>query len=161
MSKDKLAPFEVLLVEDNDEDADSTIKTLTEKTDGCRVTRAENGQDALDMLCKKGKFANTPSPSLLLLDLTLPGGIGGLDVLAEIRKSNTAELKNLPVLIMTVSTSFQHYKTAHNLRVADYMPKPVAQKDLVAAVKRLLPDPDLSENQRIDLAAWVSDYRDA
>jgi CheY-like chemotaxis protein len=45
MSKDKLAPFEVLLVEDNDDDADWTIKTLTEKADGCRVTRAENGQD--------------------------------------------------------------------------------------------------------------------
>ena len=57
------------------------------------------------MLCKKGKFANTPSPSLVLLDLTLPGGIDGLDVLAEIRKSNAAELKNLPVLIMTVSTN--------------------------------------------------------
>ena len=41
------------------------------------------------------------------------------------------------------------------------MPKPIAQKDLVAAVKELLPDPDLSENQRNDLAAWVSDYRDA
>ena len=153
MSMDKRLPLEILLVEDNENDANWAIEALSREHVRCHVTCAEDGEEALAVLYKKGKYADAPAPSLMLLDLTLPKK-SGLELLSEVRSSDHPELKNLPVVIMTLSTSFGDAKEALNLRVASYMTKPVKLEDLVAAVKRLLPDPDLSEKQRKALAEW-------
>ena len=79
MPLDNDTRFKVLLVEDTEDDATWTIDALT--ADGrCAVTWAGDGEQALDILNKKGKFGDQTSLNLMLLDLTLPKK-GGLDVL--------------------------------------------------------------------------------
>ncbi len=153
MSLDKNNRFKVLLVEDNEDDATWTIDALT--ADGrCAVTRAGDGEQALEMLHKKGELGERTSLNFMLLDLTLPKK-GGLDVLREMRKSNNPELKTLPVVIMTASTNFGDAKEALNLQVTTYLSKPVKLAELVEAVSRLIPHPNLSPKQREDLEAWA------
>jgi len=154
MPEEKRTQFEILLVEDNEDDATWAIGALAREGVRCNVRRAEDGEEALAILYKKGKHADAPTPALMLLDLSLPKK-GGLEVLSEIRKSDNPDLKILPVVIMTVSADFGDAKEALNLRVASYMNKPVRLEDLIAAVKRILPAPDLSDKQRKDLEAWA------
>lgn len=158
MPQDNRLLFEILLVEDDENDAATTISVLSHEGLRCRVSTAEDGVEALAILYKTGKYANAPTPSLMLLDLTLPSK-GGLEVLREIRKSDTSDLKNLPVVILTASTDFGDAKEALNLGVTSYMSKPVKVDDLVAAVKRLLDKFDLAEKQRADLEGWEAECR--
>ena len=64
--------MEVLLVEDNLEDARLTIEALKRKDVRCQVQLVCDGEEALDFLHQKGVFAQAPLPDLILLDMELP-----------------------------------------------------------------------------------------
>ena len=86
MIHDKLVgrPMEVLLVEDDLEDAGLTIETLREGQVPCRVSLVRDGEEALAFLRRQAHFARVPRPDMILLDMQMPKK-DGRAVLAEIR----------------------------------------------------------------------------
>ena len=100
MNRDAVDRMEILLVEDNLEDANVTIQALKSGNVPCRVTLVCDGEEAISFLCRKGEFAQAPTPNLILLDMQLPKK-DGLHVLAEIRANE--ELKDIPVVVLTGS----------------------------------------------------------
>jgi len=103
MNKNMNKLAHILLVEDNRMDIELTIDAFNEAKLLNTIHVASTGQDALDYLFGRGKFADReafPMPSLVLLDLKLPG-IDGFEVLRQVK--STPILRRLPVVILTSS----------------------------------------------------------
>ncbi len=115
----------ILLVEDNPDDVDLTLRSLKKIGVQSEVIVARDGAEALDYLFATDAHDNRSSsiiPSLVLLDLKLPK-IHGLEVLQRIRtKEHT---KRLPVAILTSSDDEQDLIESYGLGVTKYIRKPV------------------------------------
>jgi CheY-like chemotaxis protein len=93
--------MEILLVEDNDSDAELTLRALKQYNLANQIIRLADGQEALDFLfppelSKEAEIKN--KPKLILLDLKLPG-LGGLEVLQAIK--NDPRTRFIPVVVLT------------------------------------------------------------
>ena len=93
-------PTEILLVEDNLDDARVTIQALKHENIHCRVSLVRDGEEALSFLRREGVFAQTPEPDVILLDMELPKK-DGRQVLCELRGDQ--RLQSIPVLVLTAS----------------------------------------------------------
>src|SRR5437764_6897015 len=89
-------PIEILLVEDNPDDASLTVETLQEGRIRNHITLVEDGVAAMMFLRREGEYAEAPRPDLILLDLQLPRR-NGRAVLAEIK--HDPDLRTIPVVI--------------------------------------------------------------
>ena len=65
-------PMEILLIEDDLEDAGLTIEALRQGDVPCRISLVRDGEEAMEFLLHQGKYRRTPQPDLILLDLNLP-----------------------------------------------------------------------------------------
>jgi CheY-like chemotaxis protein len=126
--------MEILLVEDNLEDARLTMQALKQKDVRCRVHLVCDGDEAWDFLHTKGVFARAPLPDLILLDMELPKRSGS-GVLSDIRAD--PRLQNIPVIVLTASAVHKAALLAQNLHVDGFMTKPVSWEQFVAVVKSL------------------------
>src|SRR5437016_132774 len=93
----------ILLVEDNDDDAELTLMAFKAARISNTVVRVRDGVEALDYLFARGNYANrdfNDLPAVVLLDLNLPR-MGGLDVLTAIRAGDRT--KYVPVVVLTSS----------------------------------------------------------
>jgi CheY-like chemotaxis protein len=116
---------EILLVEDNDADAELTERALKGKHLSNRLRRARDGQEALDFLFAVGRFAGRrveDAPKLVLLDLKLPK-VDGLEVLRRLKSD--ARTKEIPIVVMTSSREDQDLIRSYGLGVNGYVVKPV------------------------------------
>ena len=115
---------EILLVEDNDLDAELTTRAL--KTGGLanKLLRVNDGQEALDYLFRAGEYAGREDtvPRLVLLDLKMPR-VSGIEVLQAIRSNERT--KRVPVVVMTSSEEERDVGTTYDLGVNSYVVKPV------------------------------------
>ena len=134
MSRDAVDRMEILLVEDNLEDANGTIQALKWGRVQCRVSLVCDGEEAISFLYRKGEFAQAPTPNLILLDMQLPKKEGQY-VLAEIRANE--ELKDIPVVVLTGSQVQRAILQAQELHVDGFMTKPVDLDKFVGVVKTL------------------------
>ncbi len=89
-------PIEILLIEDNPGDVRLTFEAFKEAKLRNHLHVAQDGQDALDFLRRRGKYADAPRPDLILLDLNLPRK-DGREVLGEIKAD--PELRRIPVIV--------------------------------------------------------------
>lgn len=115
----------ILLVEDNDDDADLTIRALRASQICNPIVRAGDGVEALEYLHATGPHAErdiTDQPQVVLLDLNMPR-MDGLEVLQRIREHPTTKL--LPVVILTTSREEQDRSEAYKRQVNSYICKPV------------------------------------
>jgi len=131
------SPVEILLVEDNQSDAILTMHALEKSKLANRIDIVRDGEEALDFLLCRGRFANRSierAPSLVLLDLKLPK-IDGLDVLREI-KSNPAT-KSIPVVVLTTSKEERDLVKSYQLGVNSYIQKPVNFAEFQEVVRQL------------------------
>jgi two-component system, chemotaxis family, response regulator Rcp1 len=126
--------MEILLVEDNLEDARLTIEALKRKDVQCQVQLVCDGEEALDFLQEKGIFARAPLPDLILLDMELPKR-SGQSLLAEIR--DDPRLRDIPVIVLTASQVHKAVLQAQDLRVDGFMTKPVSWEQFIDVVKSL------------------------
>ena len=126
--------MEVLLAEDNMEDANDTIQALRKGELRCRVTLVCDGEEALRFLRRDREFAMAPKPDLILLDMLLPKKHGD-HVLAEIR--GDVELMDIPVIVLTGSLVHRAILEAKGLHVDGFMTKPVDLNKFIAVVKTL------------------------
>jgi two-component system response regulator len=130
-------PVEILLVEDNLDDAELTIDALRKKNLASAITHVEDGEEALEFLFAEGRFAGRNSiqqPKLILLDLKMPK-ISGLEVL-KIIKSDKRTSK-IPVVVLTSSKEEPDIQEAYALGANSYIVKPVTFEkfaDVVATV---------------------------
>jgi CheY-like chemotaxis protein len=126
--------MEILLVEDDLEDAGLTIEALREGDVPCRVSLVRDGEEAIEFLCRQGRFARTPRPDLLLLDLKLPK-MDGREVLSRVRAD--PQLRRIPVVVLTVSATHEEILREEGLHVEAYLVKPVDWPRFVEVVKSL------------------------
>ncbi|MBI9058896.1 MAG: response regulator [Labilibaculum sp.] len=130
-------PIEILIVEDNPNDAELTIRALRKYNLANELYVAEDGQEALDFIFCKNQFdsRNPIKPlKVIFLDLKLPK-ISGLEVLKKI-KSNPLT-KALPVVIISSSKEDPDIKTAYEYGANAYVVKPVGFDDFVQAIKQI------------------------
>ncbi|MGA9377487.1 MAG: response regulator [Phormidium sp.] len=115
-------PIEILLVEDSPSDANLTIREFSRAKIANNLHWVENGEDAMDYLRCQGEFANVLRPDLILLDLNLPG-MDGREVLVEVKAD--ANLKRIPIVILTTSTDEEDVLRSYNLSANCYVTKPI------------------------------------
>ncbi len=126
---------DVLLVEDNPDDAELTIRALKKQGFANGIFHVEDGEQALDFLFSRGQFSNrlsTQQVKVVLLDLKLPK-VNGLEVLREV-KANPATSR-IPVVILTSSREDPDISTAYELGANSYVVKPVDFDDFIKAVQ--------------------------
>lgn len=125
-------PIEILLVEDNGADVRLTKEALKEGKVLNNLSVVANGVEAIDFLHRKGKYADSPHPDLILLDLNLPKK-NGYEVLGEIK--NDPDLKRIPVVVLTISKSEEDIMKSYNLHANCYISKPVGLDKFIKVVK--------------------------
>ena len=127
----------ILLVEDNPDDEELTLRALQKSNILNPVTVVRDGVEALDYLLGRGAYADRDvrdQPQVVLLDLKLPK-LDGLEVLREIR--NDPRTKRLAVVILTSSAEEQDVLKGYELGANSYIRKPVDFTQFVEAVRQL------------------------
>ena len=116
---------DILLVEDNPQDAELTTRALKKNNLANRLFTVEDGAEALDFVFCRGKYAtrdNGHSPKVVLLDLKLPK-VSGLEVLRALKQDERT--RAIPVVVVTSSREDPDIKTAYSLGANSYVVKPV------------------------------------
>ncbi len=129
--------IDILLVEDNPQDAELTMRALKKDRLANRITLVEDGAAALDYMFCTGAYAGRnigEAPRVVLLDLKLPK-VSGLDVLREIRRHEKTRL--IPVVVVTSSSEDPDVKAAYELGANSYVVKPVDFDAFSEAVSKL------------------------
>lgn len=127
----------ILLVEDNEDDVTLTLRAFNKINVKNKIVIAGDGEEAIDFLFCKGKFAGrdiNDLPSVVLLDLKLPK-VNGFEVLKAIRENPNT--KYLPVVILTSSKEEQDVINGYSLGANSYLRKPVDFEKFFEAVKTL------------------------
>ncbi|MGH7134943.1 MAG: response regulator [Pirellulales bacterium] len=127
-------PIDILLVEDNPDDAALTIDTLKSGRIRNQVTHVEDGAEAMLYLRRQQPYAEAPRPDLILLDLQLPKK-NGREVLMEVKEDH--DLKRIPVVIMTTSAAEQDIFESYNLHANCYLTKPVELDEFIGVVRKI------------------------
>ncbi len=134
MTPERADQMEVLLIEDDLEDANVTIQALRQGKVPCRLTLVCDGEEATRFLRREGEFARAPTPDLILLDMLLPKK-DGRQLLADIRHDH--RLGEIPVVVLTGSQVHRTLLAAEHLQVDGFMAKPVDLQQFVDVVKSL------------------------
>jgi CheY-like chemotaxis protein len=116
------APLQILLVEDNPVDVFMTGEALKRWKISNSLHVAQDGQEALDFLHRRGAYAEAERPDLIFLDLNLPK-INGIEVLSEI--SQHEDLSTITVVVVTTSSAESDRKTCVDLGAKHYIVKPL------------------------------------
>jgi CheY-like chemotaxis protein len=126
--------IEILLIEDNKNDAELTIRVLTKNKIANNITHLKDGASALDFLFGKGEFSSrniNNKPKIILLDLKMPK-VDGLEVLAKIKSEELT--KQIPVIVLTSSKENPDVEKAYLLGANSYIVKPVEFEGFAKAI---------------------------
>ena len=127
-------PADFLLVEDNPGDVRLTQEALKSHKVQNNLHVVTDGEEAMAFLRRQGKYKNAPRPDIILLDLNLPKK-DGREVLAEIKSD--ANLKTIPVVIITSSEAEQDVIKSYNLNANCYVTKPVDLDQFIKVVQSI------------------------
>lgn len=127
-------PIEILLVEDNPGDVDLTREALETGKLRNNLYVVRDGEEAMAFLRHEGKYAGVPRPGLVLLDLNLPRK-NGREVLAEMKSD--ANLKRIPVVILTSSQAEEDILKTYNLHANCYVTKPIELNHFIKVVQAI------------------------
>jgi CheY-like chemotaxis protein len=128
---------EILLVEDNEEDAALVTRSLKQYNLVNDLVHLSDGAKALDFIFARGEYAGRDigdTPRVILLDLKMPK-VDGLQVLKMIRQDERTKL--IPVVIMTSSREDRDTVESYKLGVNSYVVKPVEFENFAKAVAEL------------------------
>jgi len=133
----KSVSVDILLVEDNINDAELTIRALKKVNLANSLVHVKDGAEALDFLFARGDFSGRnveELPKVILLDIKMPK-VDGIEVLRVIKA--TEATSKVPVVIMTSSREQQDMINSYNLGVNSYVVKPVEFQNFAKAVSDL------------------------
>lgn len=128
----------LLIIEDSDEDFAALSRAIKKARMNQPIYRCEDGDEALDFLYREGEYRDatlSPRPSLIILDLNLPG-TDGREVLAEVKQDQ--ELKTIPVVIFSTSSNPKDISACYGQGVSSYMVKPMDNQHLTQLVQTFL-----------------------
>lgn len=135
MKKDKV---ELLLVEDNPNDAELTIRHLKQNNMANNLFHVKDGEEALQFIFSTGKFEGQgdlmQQPKIILLDIQMPK-ISGIEVLQKIKSD--PRTKPIPVVILTSSKEDPDIQKCYALGANSYIVKPVNFESFAEAIKNL------------------------
>ncbi len=126
--------IDILLVEDNEGDARLAKEALKEAKVANTLHWVEDGEEAMKFLAREGKYAESPRPHVILLDLNLPKK-DGREVLAEIKKDES--LRRIPVVILTASEAESDIMKTYDLHANCYITKPIDLDQFLKVVKAI------------------------
>jgi CheY-like chemotaxis protein len=127
----------ILIVEDSDDDFFATQRAFKKAGLANLLHRCTTGDEAVDYLFRRGAFADpgtSPRPSVVLLDLNLPG-LDGRDVLRLVKSD--PELRKIPVIVLTTSSADQDIERCYADGANSYIQKPVVPQGFFDAIARL------------------------
>ncbi len=136
MNSEKQHPL--LVIEDSDEDFAALARMITKAQVSNPVYRCEDGEEAFDYLYHEGEYQDrsvSPRPSLIVLDLNLPG-TDGREVLARIKQDQ--ELQTIPVVIFSTSSNPKDVDACYRYGISGYLVKPMNTSRLNQLVKTFL-----------------------
>ena len=128
--------LEILLVEDNPEDAEMTMRALRRKNLANHVRWVKDGEEALEYLFCSGQYAGrdpAEPPKLVLLDIKMPK-VDGIEVLRRVKGS---ALKTIPIVVMTSSAEERDVLESYRLGVNSYIVKPVQFEAFLETVSNI------------------------
>ena len=117
-----MSEIHILLVEDNEGDIVLTLEALKDAKLKNKISVVRDGEEALQFLYKEEEYVGQDAPQLILLDINLPK-IDGKEVLQRIKSD--PDLKKIPVVILTTSSSERDILEAYNNHANCYITKPV------------------------------------
>jgi two-component system response regulator len=129
--------IEILLVEDNPQDLELTLRALRKAKLANHIKVARDGAEALEIVLREGAHAGRApesEPKVILLDLKLPK-VDGLEVLRRLK--GDARAKVIPVVMLTSSKEQSDVAESYRLGANSYIVKPVNFERFVAAVQEL------------------------
>ena len=133
-----LNEVEILLVEDNETDAELTIRALKRNNLANKLVWAKDGAEALDFIFGEGEYSERDVekglPRLILLDLRMPK-VDGLEVLQAIKADERTKM--IPVVVLTSSKEDRDIVESYELGVNSYVSKPVEFDAFTEAVSTL------------------------
>lgn len=127
----------ILLVDDNQDDYEATVRSLKKNHFMNPVQWCKNGQQALDYIYKQGEFANDPSvvrPDLVLLDLNMPG-VDGRTVLEKVK--GDPKTRGIPIVVLTTSGDNKDVEHSYRIGASTYIQKPVSFEGLTEAIRTM------------------------
>lgn len=122
---DSFEQVEILLAEDNAQDAEMTQRALHKHNLGNRVYWVKDGAEALDFIFCRGAYADRDParpPKLVLLDLKMPK-VDGIEVLRQVKADE--RMRAIPVVVMTSSNEERDVTESYRLGVNSYIVKPI------------------------------------
>jgi two-component system response regulator len=129
--------LQILLVEDNINDAELTIRALKKNNLANELIHLKDGAEALDFIFAQGKYLErkmSDLPNVIVLDLKMPK-VNGIEVLKRIKSDERT--KRIPVVMLTSSKEDPDIQECYNLGVNSYVVKPVEFEHFVKAVSNL------------------------
>ena len=129
---------DVLLVEDNPDDAELTIRELRRHHISNKLVHVRDGEEALDFLFATGKHANARDyyrvPEIILLDIQLPK-VNGMEVLKRIKSDDRTSA--IPVVILTSSNQHPSIQACYDLGASSYIVKPLNFERFSESIRNL------------------------
>jgi len=122
--------LKILLIEDDTIELMKLNRAMLSLNMNHKVTEANNGEDALELLLKEKYY-----PDIILLDLNMPK-INGIEFLS-ILKTNES-LKFIPIIILTTSSNKKDLLECYNIGIAGYIQKPLKYQDYISKINILL-----------------------
>jgi CheY-like chemotaxis protein len=132
---DRNSVVNILLIEDNPDHAEMTLRALKNGTMIDEVFWVQDGAEALDFLYRRGRYAHpmsAPQPGLILLDIKLPK-VDGHEVLRAIK--NDENLRTIPVVMLTTSGRSDDVNRSYRTGANGFVTKPVNFRDFVETIK--------------------------
>ncbi|MGA8116802.1 MAG: response regulator [Actinocatenispora sp.] len=129
-----VSPIEVLLVEDDPGDELMTREAFKDHKVHNTLHVARDGEEAIEFLYRRGKYADAPRPDLVLLDLNLPK-YDGREVLARIKGDE--DLNSIPVVVLTTSEAEEDIVRSYKLHANAYVTKPVDFEHFLEVVRQI------------------------
>jgi CheY-like chemotaxis protein len=131
----KPSPHVILMADDDDDDRLLALDALAEASLDGDLRFVENGEELLDYLNHRGKYASgasAPRPGLILLDLNMPRK-DGREALREIK--NNPELRRIPIVVLTTSQADTDVGAIYELGANSFISKPFQFEALVAVMR--------------------------
>ncbi len=128
---------DIILIEDNSDDAELTIRALKKNKIPCNIVHLKDGAEALEFIFCTGKFLKRnidSKPKVILLDLNMPK-VSGIDVLRRIKSD--MRTRAIPVIVLTSSRESPDVQTCYQLGANSYIVKPVGYENFTEAITEL------------------------
>ncbi|MBN1424066.1 response regulator [Candidatus Fermentibacteria bacterium] len=127
-------PIEILLVDDNPGDVRLAIEALKEGKVRNHLHVTYDGVEAMEFLRRTGKYAASPRPDIVLLDLNMPKK-DGREVLKEIKSDE--DLRRIPVVILTISKGEEDILATYNHHANCYITKPIQMDEFLKVMRSI------------------------